>query len=66
MTSAHITNINRVLKNIKFKVMANFVQTDQTGIVIATDKVVAPLNFQTIKQYIKNMNHIEADNIFFF
>ena len=56
-SSTHIININRVLKNIKSKVMADFVQTDQTGIIIATSKVAAPLNLH------KNMNYIEADNI---
>jgi len=56
-SSTHIININRVLKNIKSKVMADFVQTDQTGIIIATSKIAAPLNLH------KNINYIEADNI---
>ena len=42
--STHITNINRVFKNIKSKVIADFVRSDQAGIVIVTNKVAAPLN----------------------
>ena len=62
-SSAHIININRVLKNIKSKVIADFIQSNQAGIIIATNKVAAPLNIQTIEQYIKNMNYIKIDNV---
>ena len=62
-SSAHIININRVLKNIKSKVIADFIQSNQASIIIATNKVAAPLNIQTIEQYIKNMNHIKIDNV---
>jgi len=34
MSSTHITNINRVLKNIKSEVMADFIYIDQTDIII--------------------------------
>ena len=54
--SAHIININRILKNIKLEVKTNFVQIEQSEIVIVTDKVAALLDLQTIKQYIKNTN----------
>ena len=61
--SAHITNINRALRNIKSEIMADFTQSEQLGIVITTNKVTAPLDLQTIGQYIKNTNNIEADNV---
>jgi len=61
--SAHITNINRALRNIKSEVMADFTQSEQLGIVITTNKVTAPLDLQIIKQYIKNTNNIETDNV---
>jgi len=61
--SAHITNINRVLKNIKSEVIVDFVYIDQTGIVIVTNKVTSSLNLQTIKKYVKNTNFIDSDNI---
>ena len=33
-SSVYINNLNRALKNIKLKVMANFVDMDQTGITL--------------------------------
>ena len=61
--SAHITNINRVLKNIKFKIVANFARVENSGIVITANKVAIPLDLQAIKQYVKNISFIEANNI---
>jgi len=54
--STHIININRILKNIKLEVKADFIQTDQLELVIVTNKVAAPLDLQTINQYVKNTN----------
>ena len=62
-SSAHIVNINRTLKNIKSGVKADFIWTDQSELVMVTNKVAGLLNFQTIKQYIKNANQIEIDNV---
>ena len=61
--SAHITNLNWALKDIKLDVMADFVYSEQTGIIIITNKVVSSLNLQTIEKYVKNINHINVDNI---
>ena len=47
--STHIANINRVFKNIKSEVMVDFIWTNQAGIIIATSKVVASLNLQTVE-----------------
>ena len=62
-SSVYITNINRVLKNIKSKVMANFVHSDQAGIIIVTNKVTSSLDLQTIEKYVKNTNYIKADEV---
>ena len=43
-SSTHITNINRALRNIKSEVMADFIQLEQSGIVITTNKVAALLD----------------------
>ena len=61
--SAHITNINRALKNIKLEIMADFVQSDNKSIIITTNKVKGSLNLQTIKMYIKNINSIESNQV---
>ena len=47
--STHIANINRVFKNIKSEVIVDFIWTNQAGIIIATSKVVASLNLQTVE-----------------
>ena len=61
--SAHITNINKVLRNIKSEVIVDFIWLEQSGIVITTNKVAAPLDLQTIEWYVKNTNNIKADNV---
>ena len=63
--SAHISNINKVLKNIKSDIKADFVWAKQVGIVIVTNKVASLLDFQTMESYIKNVNQIEANNVEF-
>ena len=61
--SAYITNLNSVLRNIKSDVMADFVQANQHGIIIIMNKVALPLDIQTIENYIKNINHINSNNM---
>jgi len=40
-SSSHIANINRTLKNIKSKIITDFVREENFGIVITTNKVAA-------------------------
>ena len=42
--SSHIANINRILKNIKSKIIADFNRVENSGIIITTNKVAAPLD----------------------
>jgi len=58
-SSVHITNLNKVLKNIKSEVMADFVHSDQASITIVTNKVTFPLDLQIIEKYIKNVNSVQ-------
>jgi len=62
-SSTHVTNMNRVLKNIKSEVMINFIQVETSSIIIVTNKVVLSLDLQMIKNYIKNTNCINADEV---
>ena len=62
-SSFHITNINRALKNIKSDIKADFVQSEQTDIIITTNKIAAQLDLQTIEQYVKSTNHIKVEQI---
>jgi len=62
-SSAHVTNMNRVLKNIKTDIMVNFVWSDCNSIIIMTNKVISNLELQTIKNYVKNTNCISTNGI---
>ena len=62
-SSAHIYNINRVLKNIKSEIVADFIRLDNKGIIITTNKVASMLDLQTIKIYIKKINNIELNHV---
>ena len=62
-SSDYIANINKVLKNVKFKVIANFIWVDQTSIIIITNKVASQLNLQKIKKYVKNVGNINTDKV---
>jgi len=60
-SSTHVTNINRVLKNIKSDIMANFICIKNREVIITINKITEALDLQTIERYIKNMNNIEVN-----
>jgi len=43
--------------------MADFTHTNQHGIVMTTNKVASFLDLQIIEKYVKNINHINSDNV---
>ena len=57
-SSAHITNLNRLLRNIKTEVMVNFIRFDPIRLVIITNKVAIQSDLQIIDQYVKKSNDI--------
>jgi len=59
----HVTNINKALKSIKLEVTVNFIHSDQSGVMIVTNKVVFPLDLQTIESYVKSTKYIEAEEV---
>lgn len=63
LLNAYILNINRVLKDIKSEVIANFVHSNQAGIIIVMNKVASSLYLQTIEKYVKNLNYIDVEKI---
>ena len=48
-SSAHVTNINRALKNTKSEILVDFICSDLLGITVITNKVFLQLNLQIIK-----------------
>ena len=49
----HVTNINRLLKNIKLEISIDFIQTDNKSIIVTTNKVTVT----------SNLNNVNSSNI---
>ena len=62
-SNACVSNMNRVLKNIKSNVLVDFICTDIAGIIVVTNKVASSLDLQTIEQYIKDVNYININKV---
>jgi len=62
-SSSYITYLNKMLKSIKSEIMADFVQSDHTRIMIVTNKVATSLDLQTIKKYIKEIYQIDLEKV---
>ena len=62
-SSNYVININRLLKNIKSKYKADYIKSEKSSIVIVTDKIASALDLQTIEQYVKSSNKIDADKV---
>jgi len=61
----HIININRALKNIKLKIMVDFICVEDKGIVISTNNIALPSDLQEIEKYIKSLLANDSDQISF-
>jgi len=59
-SSMHVANINRALRNVKSKVLVDFIRSDSLDITAVTNKVSLQSDLQIIKQYIKNSNNINT------
>ena len=59
----HISNINRLLKDMKSEVLADFICFDNKGSIITTNKAVATSDLNIIEKYIKELNNINSNNI---
>ena len=57
-STAHVTNINRLLRNAKSEVAVDFIRSDPIGLVIVTNKVAIQSDLQIIDQYIKKSEDI--------
>ena len=63
LSNKHVVNINKVLKDIKSDVMANFIRANHRGLMIITNKVTSTSNFNTIEKYIKNVDVVDSNDI---
>ena len=61
--SDHIANLNRVFKNIKSDIMVYYTCINQNSIIIVTNKITSSSDLQTIENYVKNVKHINFEDI---
>jgi len=62
-SSIHVANLNRNLRNSKFKVLVDFICSDPLGIIVVTNKVLLNFNLLTIEKYIKNLKNIDFTQV---
>ena len=62
-SSMHIINLSCALKNILLNTIADFIHTEDKGIVITTNSVFLPSDLQEIKKYVKNSLTTDAEQI---
>jgi len=58
--SLHVANINRLLRNAKSDILADYICSDPTGITIVTNKVSQQSDMSIIDNYVKNSNNINS------
>jgi len=58
-----MSNINRLLKDIKSEIYADFICSNNRDIIITTNNVASTLGMETIEKYIKNLNNIDSNEI---
>jgi len=61
--NAYTTNINRLLKRVKFTTSIDFICTDNKGILITTNNVASVSNLNIIEKYVKELNNVDYNNI---
>ena len=62
-SNMYITNINRLLKDVKSEISTDFIYLSNKGIVITTNKVAISLDLNIIENYIKELNNINTSNV---
>ena len=59
----YVTNINKVLKDIKSNIVADFIYVDNRDMVITTNKVATNLDLNIIEKYIKNIDKVDTSKV---
>jgi len=59
MTKANIyvSNINRLLKEVKSNIFVDFIYSNNKGLIITTNKISTVSDLNIIKKYIENLNY---------
>ena len=61
--NTYVSSNNRLLKEVKSEISVDFIQSDNKGLFITTNKVAIVSNFKIIEKYIKNLNNIDSDDV---
>jgi len=61
--NAHIANINRLLKNAKSDVSADYIYFHIRGVIITTNKALAFSDLNVVERYVKKLDNIDSNNI---
>ena len=64
--NAYISSIYGLLKEVKSEISVDFIQSDNKGLLITTNKVTTVSNLKIIEKYIKNLNNIDSDDVISF
>ena len=62
-SNQHVTNINKLLKDVKSDILANFICTNNKEMIITTDKVAANLDIKVIEKYVKNVDKVKSPRL---
>ena len=63
LSSKHVANINRALKNIKSDVIADFIWANSRGLKITINKVMFTLDLITIEKCWENIKAVDSNDI---
>jgi len=63
LSNKHVSKINKAFKDIKSDILANFIQADNKGLTITTNKVISTSDLSIIEKYIKNINVVDSNNV---
>ena len=61
--NSHISNINRLLKEIKSEISVNSIQSNNKGILVTINKIAATSDLNIMEKYLKDLNDINLTNI---
>ena len=61
--NSYISNINRLLKDIKSEVFTDYIWFDNKKVVIITNKVAAFSDLKIMEKYMKNFNDVDSNDV---
>jgi len=57
------TNINRLLKEVKSDISANYICSNNKEIIITTNKIATSSDLNIIEKYVKELNDVDMNDI---